>query len=638
MAFGVAALALFFSAAPPVWPEIPARQKQGSERRVLVVYSYGRSLPWHKRVAAGIDEIIDALPPEQRPSLFEETVDSSRLGDPKEIEVWAAYLAAKYRSVTIDAIITESVQAGALILGAPSLFPDARRYILHFADANAPGELRGTELRYSSTDDLATALKTIVQVLPRTKRIIAIADGSALGKARVEQLRRVGANGAGVDSLEIWDDFSEAELYARAKSLVSSDALFYLPVVVDREGVALLPANVARRLAQVAPVPMFGHTDSLLGTGMAGGYLMSSLRLGNMIGRIAASGDAAVPASQTDYVAATMGFFFDARALKRWEIADEALPRDSVILYREKIFLERYWAYIAGLSAAFALETFLILALVRTNKQRLRALVELTEERSGLERKVLERTAELKKANSVLGVEIETRKTAEAKEQASSRETEVLLKELQHRVKNSMSIIAALIGLEEGRTENPETAETLSKLGSRVSALSALYDMLYSAGETGGETKGGASGTGSRGVMGIDLDDYLAGIVEKLAMSLGADAKGVTIAPTLDRISIDIKRAVPLGLIANELVTNAFKRAFPENRGGTVSIRLERKEGSLLFEVSDDGIGLPAGFDPEESRGFGMVLVLLLAKQLGATLSFASEPGAGSSFRLSLPA
>lgn len=97
-----------------------------------------------------------------------------------------------------------------------------------------------------------------------------------------------------------------------------------------------------------------------------------------------------------------------------------------------------------------------------------------------------------------------------------------------------------------------------------------------------------------------------------------------------------MKRAVPLDLIANELVTNAMKYAFPEGTKGTITIGLSLAGGSIALEIADDGAGIPAGPGAGNSEGLGMTIVDLLAGQIGATLY--RDPGKGTRIRLTLPA
>jgi len=576
-----------------------------------VLYSYARQLPWENRVIAGIDEALNVIPLTERPFLFEESLDASRVGEPRDPDAWRRYLAVKYRGAGLDAVITESQQAAALMLSSPELFPGAERYVLHFADSAALGTGTGEERRFSTASDLERALVTITETRPRTKRIVFVTDKTSVGAARTEQVAGM-APGFSSASIEIWDDYTVPELLERAAALPADAALFYVPVQVDREGSSLVPGVVAERLSAAASVPVYSHFDSLLGTGVVGGYMVSGVQLGRLMADIAARGHAAEPASQARYAETTMGYYFDARALDRWAIDEDALPAGSVVLYREPGFLERFWRVVVAVSLLFALETVLVAALYRQSLQRRNAMRLLAAERATLEDKVLARTADLSQ-------EVAVRKLAEERAGAMAAEKATLFRELQHRVKNSLGIMASLIGIEAGKARNDEVRATLETLESRVSALALLYDMLYDSG----------------GIEEVPLASYLESVVASSASSLGADSRGIRLRCDLASASIDMKRAVSLGLAVNELVTDCLKYAFPEGRAGLVSVGLRLEAGHYVVVVEDDGVGLPPGFDPESGHGFGLKLVSLLSRQLGA--EFVIESKLGSSFTLRIP-
>ena len=558
---------------------------------VLVIYSYGASLPWEGKVIAGLKEAIDSLPPQDKPTIFEETLDSSRLGNTAGKEAWLKYLNEKYGAVGIDTVMTESQQAAELTFSLPELFPEAKRYIFHHAPLDSHPPALQRERRFSSAADLERAVATITEVLPNTKRIVAVLDKSVIGQARSRQLNALARKLPGSVSLELWDNFLEAELYERTRSLGTDTAILYLPVQRDRAGAPLVPTDVARALAQAAPVPVFSHFDTLIGTGIVGGYVVSAYQLGWLMGRTAAYGDRAAPKTQDNYTAATMGYYFDERALRRWGIQEAGLPAGSRVLFRERTFAREYATYLALIIAAFVLETALVFALISSSIRRKRAMTLLAEERATLEEKVRLRTIEL----------------------------ETMFKEFQHRVKNGLSIITSLVSLEAGRMEDERARQSLDNLEARISALSTLYDMLYATG----------------GTMEVAANAYLATLIENLGTGLGCDARGITLDTRLEAVPLDIKRAISLALITNELVTNAVKYAFPDGRTGAIEVRLYRDGDRLRFQVADDGVGLPYGFEPENSSGLGMTLVSLLSRQLEGELTWASQ--AGASFSLVFP-
>ena len=287
-------LAIGPSLQPPLFSQAPA-DKRGGERNILVIYSYAHSFPWRAMVGTGFDERIAEIAPGERPTIYEETNDGSRLGGTASAKAWEAFLSEKYKKVGITAIVTESTEAAQVILAIPRLFPEAKRYILHFAASSALAPGKGDEALYPSSVDLGKAIATIWQVLPNTHHVIAVVDHSATGLARLEQLKNLRqAMPQGVD-LAIWDNLAFSELYAKAASLPEDAALFYLPIQIDSAGKPCVPADIARELTKAAKVPVFSHFDSLLGTGILGGYLVSGRKLGRLMAELAIFGDAAAP-------------------------------------------------------------------------------------------------------------------------------------------------------------------------------------------------------------------------------------------------------------------------------------------------------------------------------------------------------
>ncbi len=196
----------------------------------------------------------------------------------------------------------------------------------------------------------------------------------------------------------------------------------------------------------------------------------------------------------------------------------------------------------------------------------------------------------------------------------------VLLGELQHRTKNSFALMRSLISIEAGRAGDLALGEALRKLRDRVSVLTTLYANLDD----------------SAGLGIVELGEYLGRIAADLLKGYGAETRGISLSRSSEPVPLHVKRAVPLGLIVNELVTDALKHAFPEGRGGTIALGLHREGTGALLTLSDDGVGFPPGFDFHSSKGFGIALVDMLCGQIGGSLAIGSDPsgkaGTGASF------
>ncbi|WP_300522007.1 PAS domain-containing protein [Aminiphilus sp.] len=214
-------------------------------------------------------------------------------------------------------------------------------------------------------------------------------------------------------------------------------------------------------------------------------------------------------------------------------------------------------------------------------------------------------------------------------------ERNALLRELQHRIKNSLAIIVSLVRLEANRSEVPAVKESLALVAGRIASLAVLYDALY----------------GSGSVHEVDLAGYLRRLCTSLLDSYGVAGRIVLSVAEEDRVLLEARRAVSVGLMVNELVTNAVKHAFPEGRSGEVTLRVGREGGAVFVDVADDGVGFAceavqegggaepaAEFLAASGAGSGLRLIDLLAKHLDARVErFAGPEGKGTCFHIVLP-
>ena len=190
----------------------------------------------------------------------------------------------------------------------------------------------------------------------------------------------------------------------------------------------------------------------------------------------------------------------------------------------------------------------------------------------------------------------------------SLREKEVLLKEVHHRVKNNLQIIASLLDLQARNVDDPSFSVMLQDSRNRVRSMGLIHEHLY----------------GTEELARIDLPDYIQDLCRTLASSYAEGARQVEV--EVADVAFDIDSAIPCGLVINELVSNAFKYAFPDG-GGHVTVRLGEVDGGYELVVADDGVGLPADIDPTNSPSLGLQLVSALVGQLRGELSYERNGG-----------
>lgn len=180
-------------------------------------------------------------------------------------------------------------------------------------------------------------------------------------------------------------------------------------------------------------------------------------------------------------------------------------------------------------------------------------------------------------------------------------ENELLLKEIHHRVKNNLEVVSSLLALQSAKIDDANTKEAMLESQNRVNSIGIVHQKLYQ-----GENLGA-----------IEMKDYFLNLSDSIIDTFGANEK-VQLELAMEKLSVDIDTAVPLGLIVNELLTNALKYAFKEGQKGVVKISLQKQaDGVLHLEVADNGMGKTG---TTQGTGFGTQLIQLLTKQLNGIM------------------
>jgi PAS domain S-box-containing protein len=207
--------------------------------------------------------------------------------------------------------------------------------------------------------------------------------------------------------------------------------------------------------------------------------------------------------------------------------------------------------------------------------------------------------------------DVTARKQADAQVRASLREKETLLREIHHRVKNNLQVIAGLLHFQAKKLGAPEDVAAFAALRQRIFAMTLLHERLYQ----------------SPDVARVAFGDYVRTLVAELGRSSTPRA-GIRIDVTADDVRLPIELAMPSGMIVSELVTNVFKYAFPGAREGTATVSVRAVGGRVFLGVDDDGVGFPDGFDPRVAGSFGWELVRTLVMQLDGTVETTTDRGA----------
>jgi two-component sensor histidine kinase len=193
----------------------------------------------------------------------------------------------------------------------------------------------------------------------------------------------------------------------------------------------------------------------------------------------------------------------------------------------------------------------------------------------------------------------------------AEKEKDLLLQEMSHRVKNKFSMICSMIALQSRQAEG-DAQIALQSIDARVRVIANIHDYLQRSRHDGH----------------VDMNEYLDGLCSSLGQAM-VD-RPIALSVSVDRVSLPPDKALSVGLIVNELVTNALKYAFPNDRAGSVQVGLEKRDGSLRLSVTDNGIGCV-----NQNGGLGTRLVKLIAAQQGGEAEWrALDPGCRASVSL----
>ncbi|MGF1552212.1 MAG: GAF domain-containing protein [Paracoccaceae bacterium] len=184
-----------------------------------------------------------------------------------------------------------------------------------------------------------------------------------------------------------------------------------------------------------------------------------------------------------------------------------------------------------------------------------------------------------------------------------------LLQEIDHRVKNSLAMVTGLLGIQMRQAgDDPRLVEALDRARARVGAVALTHDLLHR----------------TAGARDADLHLFVGRLFDGLAAQGDGRVAFVNAAPNL---AIKARAITNIGIVLNELATNALRHGFPEPVRGTIRLEGGVQRDDLVLRLVDDGRGLPAGFDAKARHGFGTSICLTLARQMGGTLDWGGRPG-----------
>lgn len=192
----------------------------------------------------------------------------------------------------------------------------------------------------------------------------------------------------------------------------------------------------------------------------------------------------------------------------------------------------------------------------------------------------------------------------------SLKEKEILLKEIHHRVKNNLQIITSMLSLQISKTNSEDSKFILNEAKQRIASIALTHQILYQ--------KGNFSS--------LQLNDFISKLILQIESTISQNNVSITLNIQPNNTSVNIDTAIPLGLIVNEILTNCFKHAFPNNRSGNIAVTLVKELNKTVLTISDNGIG----FNVEntlQNKSLGLELIEILSDQLSASLKTINDNG-----------
>lgn len=241
---------------------------------------------------------------------------------------------------------------------------------------------------------------------------------------------------------------------------------------------------------------------------------------------------------------------------------------------------------IAGLMA-IGLLAGLVFLLLRLNKLKTKANLKLDEQKQSLERK--------------------------------DAQNQMLMKEIHHRVKNNLQVISSLLNLQSRDVEDPALLDAIKEGKNRVKSMALIHENLYQ----------------DNHLVNVRSDEYIEKLIGSLVSSYKIDTEKIEVRQSIQSLYLDIEQIVPIGLILNELISNALKHAFRDREVGRIEVDMHKTGEDIYLKVSDDGIGLQSTQDLTRSGSMGMQIIKAFLKKLKATMEVESQDG--TAFHIQIP-
>ena len=559
---------------------------QGAPKEVLVLHSYQNDYEWTRLINQGINEELEEAR-DLSCQVKSEFLDAKRAWDEGRAEAFAGYLSRRYSGFAPDLVLVSDNDAFEFMLEhGDGIFGPVPWIFIGVNDFSATSiaRVRNRVTGVVERIDYESTLRLILELFPETREVKVLSDRTTTGPKTLHELLMTAESMHFPLPITSFPDVPFREVLRTAVGLPDTTAVFLLAYARDGAGEVLSARDVASRVSAAASGPVFAIWDFFLGHGIVGGALTSGVDQGREAGRMAlrilrGESPGAIPVSDVPATPVVL----DWRQLKRFRVPASRLPVDARVTFRPPRLYERdpaaFWIMVGLGAVAVVLAGSLAVIALAYGKVR----------------------------------------QSEDRLAASLREKETLLREVHHRVKNNFQVTASLLSLQAGSVEDEQARSALKDSENRIRSMALVHSEVYE----------------ERDLSDIDLGEYARSLAGYLISSHAESAGSSRFLVSGDSFSLGMDRAVPLGLVLNELITNSLKYAVRGREGCSMELRIAGTAGGgRILRYSDDGPGLPPGVTLENPGTLGLQLVTLLVQQAGGRVERDPEIPAGYVIRL----
>jgi two-component sensor histidine kinase len=555
-------------------PGVVFSQYDAPLSRVLVLHSYGTDFQWTRDLDAGVRDVLQQHP-EEYVVVASEFLNGKDHSDQEYLESLARHLAVKYEGREFDVlIVTDNLALSFVQEYRDEIFgtvPTVFAGINDYEPALTAGlsNITGIPEEVSIEETLRLAFS-----FSPGGRLLVLGDGTLTYRRNEAVLLRALERIDHSHRVEIYPEATISQVERLSRGIEPTDVVLLAASIVEADGAVADFRRAGTIVSDLMPVPVYVMWDFFMGTGVAGGFLVSGREQGRAAAEMARSIMAGTPADMIPVHSNTpRSWIFDMEPLRKAEIERSRLPENAIIYNADTSLWSQYRTELSWLIVVVMILGTLVVLLIESRRNRTIAAHHLKESLS---------------------------------------EKEILLKEIHHRVKNNLQVISSILNIQSGFISDEQALSYFKDCEIRVQSMALVHEQLYQ----------------SESLARIHLPSYLDELLSSVYGAMTRSTADITVRREIADLSLHLDQAIPVGLLVNELVSNALKYAYPdhETRPGEVSLNVVRSESSVHVCVRDWGVGLDHTVQHTDS--LGLQLVDALTAQLHGSVQFEEgDPG-----------